>query len=286
MAYILLSFDSLTIPTYLQDGDQQNIGTGSALTNFTQLAGGGFFDNYGSSVSPRAIQSITKTGFIWGDTAADTRDTLDNWRAKIGVRGKLTVQYDDSTERWQYARLTDVSTPRRGSDKGNWLVVNFTWMTADQKWFGTAHPVQGWTWGDGSWTFGDGTATFGEEFEEFTFDANPDSFSLSNGGNVDATDLVISLRPNEAVSSLTISNSANGASMTFSDTITAGTELIINVGAMSITNGGDNAFSGFANNQIPWMPLAPGTNTITVQYVAADSLNGDIIDFRWKDAWA
>lgn len=288
MAYVIYSFDGVSVPTYLQDGDQQNIGTGAALTNFVQLASGNFFDNYGSGRSPRGIRSITKTGYIWGATAADTKDTLDTWRSKIGVRAKLYVQYDDATQRWQWARLENVSSPRRGSDKGDWIAVDFTWVTADQWWRGTAHPTGGWVWGDSTWTFGDGTATFGEDYQTFTLDANPDSFTLSNGGNIDTNNLRMSIIPSEAMSFLSISNYTNAAVIGYTGTVAAGQELIIDCGAMSVTLNGNDAFSSFykLHTAAPWMPLSPGDNSLSILYTAADSLTGDDMLFSWTDAWA
>lgn len=189
MSYIIYAFDGLEIPPYLTDGDTQDMGTGQALTSFAQLPGGGFFDNFGRRKSPQGIRPITKTGIMLALDAADARARLDSLRAKIGVRGKLSLLFDDGSMRWQWARLQNVSTPRRMNDKGPHFAFEMTWISAAQHWFGVVFPAD-WTWGDGSWTFGDGTAEFGTSTYTGTVDDPP---TITHNGNIDAVNVTITV---------------------------------------------------------------------------------------------
>ena len=212
MAYIIYAFDGLEIPFYLSSGDEQDMGTGQALTSFAQLPGGGFFDNYGRRKSPQGIRPITKSGMVAADSAAEARAMLDTLRAKIGVRGKLTLLFDDGSMRWQWARLQSVSTPRKAADKNNWFAFDMTWISAAQHWYGIVYPAD-WTWGDGSWVFGDGTAEYGTSTHTTTAE---DPVAISHNGNIDAVNVTISV---------TFTGGGNAGFSITNDAATAGNRL-------------------------------------------------------------
>lgn len=290
MSYVLYAFDGLAIPTYLQDGDSQNIGTGNALTNFTQLAGGGFFDNYGDLTSPQAIQPITKSGVIWGDDAGDTKDILDAWRAKIGKRGRLSVLYDDGAIRWQWARLQSVNTPRRQDHKSHYLPIELSWVTADQNWRGIVSSEEEWVWGDLSWVFGDGFAEFGEEDHLYPITTTNMDTVINNGGNINSTDLRISIIPDVDITAFAVSNQTISTNqiMVIGTTFSAGEEIVIDCGAMSVTVNGSDAYQYFLKftSGPDWLPLLPGDNTIRASYnIASGTLNTNV-GYSWTEYWA
>lgn len=188
--YEIISFDGVTVPPYLQRGDEQNMGTGSAQTDFRQIPGGGFYRMRRTKRSPQGIRPVTKSCVIWGDSAADARAQLDAWRQKIGVYGKLTVRFFDGSQRWQWAELQDVDAPVAASVKGPYVPLSLTWQTAAQYWNGLVY--RAWTVGDGSFVLGDGTAQLGQQDIRFTLDGPKASMvTVVNNGNIDVTGLVI-----------------------------------------------------------------------------------------------
>lgn len=208
MAYELRLFDELVISPYLMPADQQDIGTGAALTSFMSLPGGGFYDNYRSRRSPQGIRPINKSGILWGN-AAELKAQIDAWRGKIGKRGKLTVQFDDGSMRWQWARLQDFSAPRPGSAKGGWLAFSATWITAAQNWRGVVR-AGGWTWGDDTWVFGDGSAEFGVGAYTFDISTGLILVPLMHNGNIDATNLKLTVNLSGTWKDLVITNTVTG----------------------------------------------------------------------------
>jgi hypothetical protein len=292
--YRIFAFDGIEIPDY--DADH-NMGTGAALTSFQQLPNG-FFDNYGTADSPQGIRPIVARGRILHDTAAEMRTTLDALRKKIGKRGKLTVQFDDGSLRWQWARLVDVDIP---ADKQFRLMSDFTltWITASQIWYGVVTTSDEWTWGDLAWTFGDGTAEIGESGYSTTLTATgatgtappsggtSQSFTLSNGGNKTATNISITVTAGTtAVTACKFTNDTTGDTFYFSASVSAGNVLVINCGAMAVTNNASNAYSSFVpGNRAVWFTLAPGDNTITILVNGNTAADGTIA-FEYYDHYS
>lgn len=230
MAYEILLFDGLEVPTYLKRGDSQNMGTGSALIDYLQLPGEGFYDSRRGKRAPQGIRPVTKSGVMLSSTAAGLRALVDSWRAKIGVRGKLTVRFFDGSLRWQWARLQDVDIPISNEIKGNWAPFTFTWQTAAQWWYGHIYRG-GWTWGDGSWVFGDGTAVFGEDDYTWDLSSTSTSITVNHAGNLRAKNLRIEI--DRAVGSAItpqIWNLTTGQVVTPSGSSTAGT-LVLDAGS-------------------------------------------------------
>lgn len=191
--YRIYAFDGLALPEYVDDGGVDNLGTGAALTSFIQLPGG-YYDNYGNNRAPQGIRPITKTCVLYGSTQETLKNNLDALRAKLGKRGKLSVLFDDGSMRWQWARLTNIDTPRTVDAMTKWLPCSLTWVTADQIWFKVIVSAEEWTWGDGTWTFGDGTAEIGESGTSATLTSTSSSlqsFTINHGGNIDATNVAV-----------------------------------------------------------------------------------------------
>lgn len=205
MSYRIRMFDTLVLPEERQRDDTQNMGTGSAMTSFSRLPGGGFYDNYGDRRRPQNIRPITKECLITGSTEADMLTNLDALRAKLGERGKLTVEYGDGSLRWQWAILTDVDTPRRWV--GPILPCRLRFVTAAQHWYGIDNSLEEWTWGDLSWVFGDGTASFGGYLETETITSNAQTVSVTHSGNIRARNLFIRITEGATANgTLTITN--------------------------------------------------------------------------------
>jgi len=234
-----MQFGDLELTPYLQRGDSQDIGTGNAMTNFMQLPGGGYYDNYRERKSPQGPRPLTKSCVIIG-TAEELREQLDAFRRKIGNREKLTVEFDDGQSRWQWARLQNVGAPRSEEMKGGWLPVALTWLTASQNWRGVQHLPNGWKWGDGTWLFGDGTAKFGVGAQVFTMVQADSTFNVVHDGNTDATNVTLRFEISGSWQDMTIINETNGCVIKLTRTAKDSTPLLeINAGARSMYLGDD-----------------------------------------------
>ncbi len=281
MAYVIYQFDGLVVPTAIQGGDEQNMGTGEALSSFQQLPGGGFYDNYGTAKSPQGIRPITKSGIIHATTAALLVAELDALRVKLGVRGKLTIRMDDGSLRWQWARLTTANLPRPAEAAGLWLPFDLQWVTAAQVWYGIVASPSEWVWGDGSWIWGDGTVEFGANGTEETLTATgatTQALTLNNGGNINATNVQVTVTAGTAtITAITWANATSGYSWTWTGTVAVGEALVIDSGSMSVTNDGDNAYSGFTpSHKRIWDYLVPGDNAITLTVTGNGAVDGTV----------
>ena len=201
-----------------------NIGTGAALSNFQQLPGGGFFDNYGRADSPQGIRDLSYSCWIVSTDAATRKTTLDNLRKYIGHRGKLSVRYDDGSIRWQWARLTQVEAPD-DVKAVQWLPVDMRFVTADQHWNGIIQGTGDWTWGDGTWLWGDGTVVMGQTSTTETITSTgavPANLpTVTQAGNKDVTSLQLTVTAvTNTITVLKIENATvgNGTKFTYTPT--------------------------------------------------------------------
>lgn len=187
MAYRIAQFGDLVITdiTSLPENGSNDMGSGDALTSFSQLPGGGFFDNYGAADSPQGIRPIVRNCLLWGDTAEELVENLKAIRAKIGTRNVLTIEFDTGERWWQWARLQQVQMPRPQSAKGSFLPCNLKWVTASQQWYGLVQSGDSWAIGDDSFYLGDGAVTLGMNDYSFDLDFPNDDITvtLPNGGN-------------------------------------------------------------------------------------------------------
>lgn len=233
MAYRILSFDGLLLPEYIQESDFQDMGTGEALTAYLQLPGGGWYDQYRDLPSPQGIRPIVKNCMLWGETAAELKENLDDLRGKIGWPGRLVVAYDDGSLRWQWARLKRVVAPRPEKAKSKWLPMRLEWETVAQCWYGIIAVPDEWTWGDGSWLWGDGTAEFGQNEHSYTIVASPDTIEMEHAGNIPARNIRIEISKDGTQSSYILWNRATGQYLTISPTATNGT-IYIDAGSREV----------------------------------------------------
>lgn len=209
MSYVLSLFGSKPVPIYIRQGDVQNIGTGAALTSFQPLPGGGFYDNYRRSKSPQGIHPLSKSGVFWG-TDQELFDDLMEWRALLGTRDRIVIEFDNGSQLWQWARLQNIDTPRTSDNKGGWLPVTFTWITAAQNWRSFVHADDWWAWGDGTWFFGDASAAFGVGSEEYAITSDDQTVTVTHNGTVEAPNVTIRLEMVGEWQDVTIINETTG----------------------------------------------------------------------------
>lgn len=296
MAYALRQFGSILLPEYKEDGNADNLGTGLARTSWQELPNGTYFDNYyGVERRPQGIRPLTKEGVLIGDDATAIRTQIDALRKNIGVRDKLTVQFFDGVLRWQWAVLKEVNT-EAALLKGRAMPVQLTFETAAQHWYQLVQGTEGWTIGDDSFLLGDGTAAIGQSDYVYTIDGNGSArfFSLVHSGNIPATNLQITVTAGTTnLTQVDIQNvtsdgaTANDWIIQYTGTILAGESLVIDCGALTVLNDGDDAFADLsATAKAQWMRLeAEATNSIKVTAYGNTNLDATI-SFRWFDHYA
>ena len=298
MAYALRQFGSILLPEYKEQGQSDNMGTGLALTSWQQLPNGTYFDNYaGLERRPQGIRPLTKEGLLIGSSHAAIETQIDNLRRNIGVRDKLTVQFHSGRLRWQYAVLRQVDIAAE-LFRGYVLPVQLTFETAAQHWYELIQGVEGWTIGDGSFSLGDGTAGLGQSDYVYTIDATDaykTDINLVHAGNIPATNLMITVTAGSTnLTQVTVRNQTSSAaisplawSWTYDATILAGESLVVDCGASSVFNDGDDAFADFdPNRKAQWLRLeAEATNNIWVRAYGNSNLDATI-SFRWFDHYA
>src|SRR5690606_5561330 len=111
MAYRIYAFDGLQLSQYLQDGDEQSMGTGSAVSAYLRLPGG-WFNHFSGLRAPQGLRPITKKCLLVGDDDDDIQDQIATLRTKIGIEGKLTIEWSNGDLWWQWATLKECDTPQ------------------------------------------------------------------------------------------------------------------------------------------------------------------------------
>lgn len=305
MAYALRQFGSILLPEYKEDGNADNLGTGLARTSWQELPNGTYFDNYyGVERRPQGIRPLTKEGVLIGDDATAIRTQIDDLRKNIGVRDKLTVQFFDGVLRWQWAVLKEVNT-EAALLKGRAMPVQLTFETAAQHWYQYVQGTEAWTVGDDSFLLGDGTAAIGQSDYVYTLTVDGGGvgqlIELTHNGNIPATNLTITvtagtedityLRILQYTSTLLYSGTweiyYHDDNVTHLPILASGESLVIDCGAMTVLNDGDDAFADFGpTKKAQWLRLEPETTNQIYVYVDGNSGADSTISFSWYDHYA
>jgi len=234
--YKIYMFDGLILPEYLPQDGSNDIGSGDALTSFSQLPGGGFVDNYGQRVSPQNIRPVTRECVLWADTVDDLYAKFSAVRGKIGKRGKLIVMFDSGQLWWQWARLQRVHMPRTMDAKGHWLTCGLTFTTAAQHWYGAVESSDAWEVGDDTFYLGDGSVYLG--MEDHIYDMVWPSGSLQDdlisNGNTHVRNMRIELQLDQNIDTISLRMITTGHRIVWVNPgITGGWTLIIDTGEKS-----------------------------------------------------
>lgn len=209
MAYRVRLFDNLIVPDYVTPVGSHNMGTGNALTSFLPLPGGGYYDNYRDLRSPQGIRPITvRSSFVGTQTLL--REQIQSWRALLGERRRLTVEYDDGLLVWQWARLQNVEVERGPTAIVSSIPVVLTWITAAQNWRGVVYGEPEWTWGDDSWVFGDGSAAMGVGAVTFDLASADETVTVTQEGDIDAPNVTLRFDISGTWQDLTVINETTG----------------------------------------------------------------------------
>lgn len=252
MPYRLTQFGSADLPTW-----EPEHGLGAASNVLVMpLPGGGVFDVAGAEIAPSAPRLITCRG-VYVDTEVDAAYTAI--MRQLGRRDQLKRKRDnDSSEEWCYARLQEVRADRT-AEFPTTLPVELDFAMISPCWYGI------------------------DKSADYTLDAVPKIVTLTNGGNARVANAVVTVTAHGSaitqvkVTALKLQDLQwiTLSEFQWDGTLAAGNSLIIDCGALTVTNNGLNAYKGFrltANHkQDDWLRIEPGENTVRISRTGGDN---------------
>lgn len=280
MSYRLERFGELELAVYDVTDD---VGTFRAATGAIALPGGGFFDQYGGDLAPRENTLIRRRFSFFEDTKSDLVDAHDALRALVGKRAKLFRRRSTGLVEWCWARLLHVPAQRTARQQFH-QPLECIWEMVSDIWYGEEHGAV--------WTFDSGeffdTGLFFDPAADtlFTLTTTSESCACPNNGNRVVENAVITVTAaGSAITQVTIISVSAGISLKYVGSIAAGEALVIDCGAKSVKDNGVDAYSGFTlesgHTQEEWLPLEPGTTTLTVARTGGNS--SSTIRFEYSD---
>ena len=278
----LYQFGTTTIPAYAYRL-QADIG---ARTRTLQTIGG-YYDVGGTGQAAIALPyQLTFNALVYAAGGVSALGaTLDDLRALIGTRARLWGDPMDSTavDRWAWARLLNINYSHEYQHrKTQPYQLTFEMLSA---WNGSGH---GGAWDlDAGYYFDNGL--YLDDTGATTLDSSPKTITVANNGNyrVDNCGITVTCGATAAITALTIGISGL-CEFTYSGTLATGKSLVIDCGAMTVTNDGADGYAALAltsNHTIPaWLRLAPGNNSVVVT-LTGGSTNSEVT-FTYSDGWA
>jgi len=270
----------LTLPVLEKSHDQ---GSGASRMLFVDTPDGQF-DLLATERARRAPFSLPVACKLYGTTPTAVQTQLDTLKAKRGERDKLWAETPAGDLRWVTARLDSVVGTNL-TKTSCYLPVTLTFTVLPQYWNGTDH--SGWNLDEGEYL--DAGLYLDSEFT-FALDASPKTVSVTNSGNVNVEDCIITVTAQTSViTALVIERIVNSVSvdkLTYNGGIAAGKSLVIKSGRGSIENDGlgDYANLTLGGKNDNWFSLAPGANSIKVTKTGGGATSS--VDFTFSDAWA
>jgi hypothetical protein len=261
--YRLSKFGANTLPGY---DYEWTAGTPETVQAIVAGVGGAAFDAYGFGSAPAVLPfTVSYKCAAVSATASLMRTTLDLWRSLRGQQLKLyRTAEDDASEHWAWARLAQViASNSPANEKMLWQPLELVFQIMSS-WYGAAQD------------------------ETFTLDSSPKSCALTNGGNVNVTDAVLTVTAGSApitALTLTIGTSCN---WTYDGTIAVGEALVVDSGSFSVLNDGANAYADFelgaGHAVLEWIRLAPGETTVSLAITGGST--DSTAQFEYSDTWA
>lgn len=278
----LVEFDELSIDFY----DQSDVmGTGNAPSSSFAMPGGGSVDNYGNANTYPGAIDRSKSAIIAQSTKPLLEKTLNQLKALRGKRSKLWRVDANGERQFQFARLINVSATRTTDEARNIInaiqSVSCSWILDSDTWLGEFQGV--WQLNAGYKINDELQINSGEVIELVTSPqvetitiTQDDLYSkkLVRGVKITAT-----APAGSSYSSIVIAN-AQGATLTFTGTVTAGNDLVIDALNKTVTNNAIGAYDDLAkvltaDYPFSWFPLFLGDNEITITHDGADTIRFD-----------
>ena len=242
----------------------QPVGAGSVPSSLVSLPGGGSWDNIGTSVSRPRAQLITVSGMWLAASKSAMETKMDALKALVGTRNKLWASVDSgTTNRWRYARCLDVRSMAQVGIQ-NRMPIEMDFELAASNWNGAAHS------------------------ESTELATGSDEITSTNGGNVRASNAVITVTADTSNITVLSVLLAGVVHWHYTGTITASKSLVVDCGTRKVTNDGTGDFAHFvlqsdhADND--WMPMLSGVNTYTVANTGGGAESTILI--AYADGWA
>lgn len=285
--YTLERFGLLPIPSL--NGVQRPLGGGDG-PQIVELSGGGALSLHGDDQVRPGPRTVSARGVILG-TAHERQAVLDQWLAASRTRNRLWSQSSadpmftpTNTVRWAWAWLHPID-PERHYQRPTHDEISLEWTILSPYWHGLYHG-NGLDLGTGEMLDDALVLDYaGSVYDTvFSLTASPQNVTLVNNGNAPVVDAVITVRAgNAAITSTSIS--IGGVAWTFSGTIASGTDLVVDMGGMSVKNNGVDAYAQFTapTTQLDWFLIPPGSNTVTVTTTGGGT--GTSVTFTYFDAW-
>jgi len=262
--YRLVKFDTLALD-YANQVD--GIGSGELPTAYHILPGGGALDMLGNEQMYPGVTEIVKTVRLTAATEAALSDLYFGLRALTGKPYPLYRELVDGSQHWVYARMSLGAVRDYEQTKYNKIQdISLTFHVASATWKGTLVSAQ--------------TALVSSPT---VFDQDIDT----DAGRADVRSIIFTVRAGSAAITSIIIARTGGETLTFTGTIVAGNDLVIDTGAMQVLN---NAVGAYDDLTLPptadlgaWFVLEPDDNEITVTFVGGGT--GSTIDLDFYEAW-
>lgn len=285
MAYEYLTFDSVNLPIYNPETD---LSTGAVNDSLIETIGG-VFDTQGNDVVLPKKSPFTVTGVYIGEdtylvdelgnhivdglgnrilvgTAANIlRVQIDTLYSRLGVRSYLfRARLDDQVQQWKRCRMLKVNHQRSVNDR---MVIAHVSMQF-------ATEFVGWR-------------SFNNVLQTNTMVAHagivdPLFVALNAAGNTPIYDAILTIHAYDTIHSISISTDT-GIDFTWTGTLLAGNDLVIDCGGKTVRNNGFGAYTlAFSTSHTAdgWFPIKPDATNVTVV-----SSGGGTINFNYYEQY-
>ena len=284
--YRLTAFSTVSLQHYNQ---VDSIGSGATPTAYQTLPEGGALDLYGSQQKHPGMVERSVTRRLKASTQASLESLFFQLIALRGKRERLYRQTATGDIHWQYARLVEVIAERNYEQTKFQSIqdISLRFVTQEAFWRGDLGGV--WYLNSGEFL---NTGLSLNSGATYPLTTSPTSLTVSIGTVSDvgrapirAVRMAISAGASD-MSAVTIAR-VGGESLTFSGTILAGNDLIIDTGTMQVLNDNADAYDDLAISSTAdlaaWFALESGDNDITVTFTGGGT--GKEISFSYYEVW-
>ena len=284
--YRLTAFSTVSLQHYNQ---VDSIGSGATPTAYQTLPEGGALDLYGSQQKHPGMVERSVTRRLKASTQASLESLFFQLIALRGKRERLYRQTATGDIHWQYARLVEVIAERNYEQTKFQSIqdISLRFVTQEAFWRGDLGGV--WYLNSGEFL---NTGLSLNSGATYPLTTSPTSLTVSIGTVSDvgrapirAVRMAISAGASD-MSAVTIAR-VGGESLTFSGTILAGNDLIIDTGTMQVLNDNADAYDDLAISSTAdlaaWFALESGDNDITVAFTGGGT--GKEISFSYYEVW-
>jgi hypothetical protein len=226
----------------------------------------GSFDHLGDD-SPKAGGTVTHKCLLVGATFEDLDDEIDDFKAGMNQgRQPLYFTMRDGTVRWTWAKKVSISLPSSGQRR-LLAPAAVTFQVADPYLYSIT-AAGGPVWGSFIWGLGVLWGTGGVTVS-FPFAGLSTVITVTNQGNANAlAAITASCSAMQTAEDVNVARWVGGAVQWIQATrvIAAGKALVWDCRAYSVEYDGADDYANFSMgaNQVEWLHLEPGDNTIRI----------------------